>query len=260
LQYQNLFFMESHTSSMLARNRIFITGEQQEKIGRAKILLAGAGLGSVIAETLLRTGFQNITVIDRDKVEMSHLNRQNYTQNDVGKDKVDALKKRLMKINPLANIRVENVVLTEENMKQYIVDCDYAVNTIDFNSDLPFVFDKKCVEMKIPALHPYNLGWAAALILINEESEPLTVIHPDYRNFEPALIEHIIEYCKKYHDNEPLWLRDVLKDCTGEPVKRPYPKLSVGAALAAALSTLVTCRIALNRPVRVLPEIYYLES
>jgi len=252
--------MESQASSMFARNRIYITGEQQEKIGQAKILLAGAGLGSVIAESMLRIGFKNITIIDGDKVELSNLNRQNYTQSDIGKNKVDALKNRLQEINPLANIRVENIFLTGENVLQYIADCDIAINTVDFTSDFPFIFDKKCVEKKIPVLHPYNLGWASALVVLTAESEPLTKIQPDYRNFELAVVEFIIEYCKKYLDDEPLWLRDVLKEYVQEPVKMPPPQLSIGSALAAALSTLVACRIVLNRPIRLFPEIYYLES
>ena len=252
--------MESQTSSMFARNRIYITGEQQERISRAKILLAGAGLGSVIAESMLRIGFQNITVIDGDKVELSNLNRQNYTRGDIGNDKVHSLKKRLKEINPSANIRVENIFLTEENLQQYINDFDIAVNTIDFSSDAPFLFDKKCAEMKIPVLHPYNLGWASALIILTEESEPLTKIQPGFQNFERAVVEYIIEYCKKYLDDEPIWLRDVLNEYANEPEKQPPPQLSVGSALAAALSTLVACRLTLNRPIRLFPEIYYLES
>jgi len=209
---------------------------------------------------MLRIGFQNITIIDGDKVELSNLNRQNYTQNDVGKNKVDALKNRLKEINPLANIRVENIFLTEENVQQYIMNCDIAVNTVDFNSDFPFIFDKKCVEMKIPVLHPYNLGWASALIVLTAKTDPLTKIQSDFQYFELAVVEYIIGYCKKYFNDEPLWLRDVLKEYTQEPVKLPPPQLSVGSALAAALSTLVACRIVLNRPIRVFPEIYYLES
>ena len=54
--------MQSQTSSMFVRNRLYISGEQQEKIGQARILLAGAGLGSVIAECMVRIGFQNITI------------------------------------------------------------------------------------------------------------------------------------------------------------------------------------------------------
>ena len=96
--------MESQTSSMFIRNRIYISPEEQERIGRAKIFLAGAGLGSVIAECLLRIGFQNITNFDGDTVELSNLNRQNYTVSDIGKAKVEALKNRLKEINPLANM------------------------------------------------------------------------------------------------------------------------------------------------------------
>jgi len=60
-----------------SRNRIYVTLEEQEKIKRYRILLGGAGIGSIIAECALRFGFENITIVDGDRVELSNLNRQN---------------------------------------------------------------------------------------------------------------------------------------------------------------------------------------
>lgn len=76
-----------------------------------RVLLAGAGIGSNIAETLLRIGFETITLVDGDVVEESNLNRQNYTEEDVEKPKVEALKKRLLSINPNAQISTINTFI-----------------------------------------------------------------------------------------------------------------------------------------------------
>lgn len=81
-----------------ARNRIYISDKDQAKIKDFRVLLAGAGIGTNIAETLLRIGFETITLVDGGVVEESNLNRQNYTGEDVGKLKVEALKKRLMRL------------------------------------------------------------------------------------------------------------------------------------------------------------------
>jgi len=208
---------------------------------------------------MLRIGFQNITIIDGDKVELSNLNRQNYVCRDIGSAKTDALYKRLKEINPLANVRVENIFLTENNVQQYISGHHIAINAIDFTSDLPFVFDKICSDKNIPVLHPYNLGWAAALFVFMPDGETLSQIQPSFQNFEQAVVEYIINYSKKYLDNDPLWLKDALKEYVEEPIKLSPPQLSVGSAIAAALCTRVACRIALNEPVRIFPEIYYYE-
>ena len=54
---------------MYSRNRIYIKPDEQEKIKHFRVLLGGAGIGSIIAECALRMGFETITIIDGDKVE-----------------------------------------------------------------------------------------------------------------------------------------------------------------------------------------------
>ena len=98
------------------RNRIYISDEEQEKIRSVRILLGGAGIGSVIAECALRIGFEDIVIVDGDKVELSNLNRQNYVKSDIGKPKAECLAKRLLKINPKAKIKYYNVFIDNDNV------------------------------------------------------------------------------------------------------------------------------------------------
>ena len=88
--------MEPNLEERYSRNRIYVTPEKQRMIKDYRILLAGAGIGSIIAECALRFGFENITIVDGDVVELSNLNRQNYTVADIGKFKAEALKERRM--------------------------------------------------------------------------------------------------------------------------------------------------------------------
>ena len=88
------------------RNRIYIKPDEQERIKHFRVLLGGAGIGSIIAECALRMGFETITIIDGDKVEESNLNLQNYRLEDISNYKAESLAKRLLSINPKANIRV----------------------------------------------------------------------------------------------------------------------------------------------------------
>lgn len=62
---------------MYRRNFLYISEANQKRIKNFRIFIGGCGLGSVIAECALRLGFENLTVIDGDKVELSNLNRQN---------------------------------------------------------------------------------------------------------------------------------------------------------------------------------------
>ena len=71
----------------------------QKKILNSKILVVGAGgLGCPVIDILTRSGAKNITIADNDKVSLSNLHRQTmYDTFDIGKFKVDVIKKRLKK-------------------------------------------------------------------------------------------------------------------------------------------------------------------
>lgn len=141
-----------------SRNRIYISEEEQERIKQVRILLGGAGIGSIIAECALRFGFENITIVDGDKVEESNLNRQNYVHSDIGKYKAEALSKRLLKINPKAEISFFNTFINKTNVEEIVFGHHIAINALDFKDDTPLVFDQVCSDKKIPVLHPYNFG------------------------------------------------------------------------------------------------------
>ena len=111
-----------------SRNRIYVRTDEQNMIKHHRILLGGAGIGSIIAECALRFGFENITIVDGDVVEESNLNRQNYLMSDIGKPKAEALKERLFAINPEANITSINTFIDESNVEELVKDKDVAIN------------------------------------------------------------------------------------------------------------------------------------
>ena len=62
---------------MFERLELLIGKEALEKIGRVNILLVGVGgVGGTCLEALVRSGVQNITIIDGDNFQVSNLNRQ----------------------------------------------------------------------------------------------------------------------------------------------------------------------------------------
>ena len=134
---------------------------EQSIIKDYKIFLGGAGIGSIIAECALRFGFEHITIVDGDKVEESNLNRQNYTENDIGRYKAECLAERLQSINPDAQIDYHTEFLNPDNIEEVLNGYDVAINALDFKDDTPFVFDRICKERKIPVTAPIQLwlGW-----------------------------------------------------------------------------------------------------
>ena len=73
---------------------------QPEKVG-AKVHIIGCGsVGSTIAELLARCGVTDFVLWDFDKVEAHNVANQMFTQKDIGKLKVEALRDILVDINP----------------------------------------------------------------------------------------------------------------------------------------------------------------
>lgn len=195
------------------RNRIYISDKDQVKIKDFRVLLAGAGIGSNIAETLLRIGFEILTLVDGDVVEASNLNRQNYTEDDLEQHKVEALKRRLLSINPQVRISTINIFIDHDNVRDIVVGHDVAINALDFKSDISFVFDKLCAEQDIYVLHPYNIGFAGIVIVVSPNGtklESLLSEEESYLGFEKKAIQYITDYFN-YCVRPKIWIENFIR-------------------------------------------------
>jgi sulfur carrier protein ThiS adenylyltransferase len=94
--------------------------------------IAGAGgLGSNVAVSLARAGVGRLIIADRDAIEASNLNRQQYFMSQIGRRKVDALKENLEAINPFSEFVVHDVDVTASNVVPIFGDADIMVEAFD---------------------------------------------------------------------------------------------------------------------------------
>lgn len=109
----------SHTMTHIAQQRVIIFG-----VG---------GVGSWCAESLVRTGVRHLTIVDADRVCASNVNRQLMaTTLTVGRVKVDALRERLLAINPKADITAVQQIYEEETADRFDLDSfDFVIDAID---------------------------------------------------------------------------------------------------------------------------------
>jgi tRNA A37 threonylcarbamoyladenosine dehydratase len=89
-----------------SRSQALLGKRAMARLAAAKVLLVGCGgVGGWCAEALVRTGVGHLTLVDDDKVAPSNLNRQcPATSGNIGKVKVEAMRERLISINPGAEI------------------------------------------------------------------------------------------------------------------------------------------------------------
>ncbi len=109
-----------------------------EKFSGTRIIIFGmGGVGSWAAETLVRSGFTQLTIVDADTVAASNINRQlPATTSTVGQVKVDAMKRRLLDINPDARIDAIHDFYNKDTQGAYdLAAYDVVIDAIDSLAD-----------------------------------------------------------------------------------------------------------------------------
>ena len=110
----------------------YLSAQQLKRIQSIKIAIGGAGgLGSNVAVILTRTGFAQFEIIDHDTVDPSNLNRQDFTLEDIGKPKVEALKSRILSINPDACVQIHHQTWDEKTSAGIFINSDFIVEAFD---------------------------------------------------------------------------------------------------------------------------------
>lgn len=122
----------SYNTEFLTRYFEMLDAASQEKILNSSVLLFGVGgVGSAVAEFLVRSGIHHLTIVDFDTIDITNINRQLVSNSEnIGKLKVDEMANKLLEINPNVQIRKYPIKISEETASQIdfssydcIIDC-----------------------------------------------------------------------------------------------------------------------------------------
>jgi len=120
------------------RSELLLGSEAMSRIAEKRVIIFGVGgVGSWCAESLIRSGIHHLTMVDSDCVCVTNINRQLMaTTKTIGQVKVEALKERLLSINPSAEITALQQVFTAETADSFELDTyDYIIDAIDTLKD-----------------------------------------------------------------------------------------------------------------------------
>ena len=135
------------TRGIFSRTERLLGGEALERMAQCRVIIFGVGgVGSWCAEALVRTGFRRLTIVDSDRVCLTNINRQLMaTTATVGEVKVEALRRRLLAINPEAEITALGEVYSAETAGRFHLDeFDYIVDAIDSLHDKALLILHAC--------------------------------------------------------------------------------------------------------------------
>lgn len=125
----------------------------QKKLSDTHVLILGCGaLGSSAAEMLVRAGVGHLTIIDRDYVELTNLQRQHlFTEEDVKNrtPKVIAAEKKLRQINSHCKVQALVMDATSDNLPYYLGSADLIMDATD-NLDTRFLLNDLAHKFDIP--------------------------------------------------------------------------------------------------------------
>jgi tRNA threonylcarbamoyladenosine dehydratase len=123
-----------------------------ERIRAAHAVVVGiGGVGSWAAEALARSGLGRITLVDLDVVAESNLNRQAHaTLANLGRNKVDAMRERILSFAPDCVVNTIDDFATPDNVAQIIpVDASFVIDAID-QVRAKAALVAHCVALRVP--------------------------------------------------------------------------------------------------------------
>src|SRR5690625_3321166 len=151
--------MENRYSRQILFKPIGQTGQQ--RLREKHVLIIGLGaLGTQSSEMLVRAGIGKLTIVDRDYIEWSNLQRQQlYTEKDAEKrlPKAIAAKKHLTKINREVIIHEHVLDVTPEELSWLVNDIDLILDATD-NFDIRLMINDIAQKEKIPWIYGACVG------------------------------------------------------------------------------------------------------
>lgn len=129
---------ESLKKEIFNRTGRLLGNDALNALQECRVIVFGiGGVGSWAAEALVRTGVGHLTIVDADRVSPTNINRQvPATVDTVGIEKTEAMKSRLLAINPWADIVAMPMVYDESTAPGFdLSQYDYVIDAIDSLAD-----------------------------------------------------------------------------------------------------------------------------
>lgn len=142
------------------RTAMLIGEEGLKRLSECHVAVFGiGGVGGYVVESLARCGIGELTLVDKDVVSMTNLNRQIIAlESTVGRMKTQVMKKRIREINPKALVHTRETFFLPENSQTFPFESyDYVVDAVDtVTAKIEIIM--KCRELRVPVISSMGTG------------------------------------------------------------------------------------------------------
>lgn len=189
------------------RSTLLLGEEGLQRLAAARVLLFGVGgVGGHVAEALARSGVGALTLVDKDVVSVSNLNRQIIAlHSTVGQPKVEVMRRRILDISPHCQVTALQQFYLPENADTLPFEgYDFIVDAVD-NVSAKLCIAQRAVRLGIPLISCMGTGnkLHAERLRLADISE--TRVCPLARVMRRELRRRGIQHLQVlYSDEEPL--------------------------------------------------------
>ena len=215
------------------RNELYFGKDKQNKLKNIKVCVVGlGGVGAYAVEALARLGVENFVIIDKDKVDITNLNRQIIAlESTLNKDKTSVVKERILDINSGAKVKEYNLFFNKDSSHILLEEkCDYVIDAID-TITCKWELIKICLDNNIKFISSMGMGNKEDLTKINITTLDKTSIDPVAKKLrELVKKENRVKDMKKINvvfSSELPKKQTVIVNDSGENRKESLPPSSI---------------------------------
>jgi molybdopterin-synthase adenylyltransferase len=245
-------------AGLVSRNAGFIPPDLQDRIRGTRLLVAGCGLGGVIAELAVRTGFSRLGLVDGDRVERHNLNRQAFTAGDVGRFKAEALADRLRAINPEAELRDAAIMVDAGNAGDLVASVDLVVDSVDFRDPAAIrALHAAARDQGKWVVASISVGWGGGALVFRPGGPTLQeLLGPDGTADAPAVyVQAFAVMMRRYAGLLPEYAERVLGRVLDSKEICPVSQIGPGTFAAASLAVTLLVQILARERIPEAPDL-----
>jgi molybdopterin/thiamine biosynthesis adenylyltransferase len=174
-----------HQELRTARNKNFITSEEQEKLYNTTIGIAGLSVGSNIAIALSLMGAcRKIKIADPDVIAPSNLNRIITDFTNIGINKAVVIARYIYQVNPYAEVEIFEEGINKKNIKEFLKDLDILIEELD-DIEIKVEIRKLARRKKIPVIMATDNGDNVIIDIERFDIKPnLPLFHGNIKNID----------------------------------------------------------------------------
>lgn len=188
---------DEYYAEMTTRNRGLVSDVEQAGLRRAWVLVAGCGsVGGAAIEPLVRMGVEHLLLAEPDGYDIHNMNRQSVRLQDIGRNKAEVFKERMLEINPYAEIVVLPHGITAENVEESVRRADVIVDAVDVTTKPPlkakFALHQFAKRLHKPVVAGYDVAGLQMIIFYDYRRPETEVLHGRVRAEQVDTIEPMV--------------------------------------------------------------------